>query len=191
MLPRRVLFGSVPLALASCARDAPPPVRRLDGYAYLTPLRLNVADIEVVPGPPGPATRTDPPTPLIPAVEAARMGRDRLSAFGITGRARFVTEAATLVRAGGRINILIRCRVEILADDRRVAFAEAEVRRAATDGGARAAEAEVVRAMEELNVEFELQVRRNLRDWLLTEALPGAPPPDSPEAIRREDLPRS
>ncbi|WP_376096627.1 hypothetical protein ACE7GA_05225 [Roseomonas sp. CCTCC AB2023176] len=186
MLARRPLLGLLPLALAACARDAPlPPVRRLEGYAYLTPLRLNVAEVEIVPAPPGPATRVDPPAPLVPAVEVTRMGRDRLSAFGTAGRARFVTEAATLLRAGGRINILMRAQVEILADDRRVAFAVAEVRRTATDGGARAAEVEVVRAMEDLNVEFELQVRRNLRDWLVLDTPAGEAP------IQREDLPRS
>ena len=187
MPARRAVLLVPALALAACARTPPPPVRRLEGYAYLTPLRLNVAEVEIVPAPPGPATRADPPAPLLPAVEVERMGRDRLSAFGTTGRARFVTEAATLLRAGGRITVLLRCRVEILADDRRVAFAEAETRRASTATGERDAEAEVARAMEELNVEFELQVRRNLRDWLLADAPPGAPP----VATEREDLPRS
>ncbi|HEY8610784.1 MAG TPA: hypothetical protein VIL69_05760, partial [Roseomonas sp.] len=85
---------------------------------------------------------------------------------------------------------------EVLDGDRRVAFAEAEARRGVTGVGssaaarARTAETTMIRAMEDLNVEFELQVRRNLRDWLL-ETTPTAPvaPVDSPDGIQRQDLP--
>ena len=192
-MPTRRLALVAPFALAACrtAPTSPPPVRRLEGYAYLTPLRLNVAEVEVVEAPPGPLIRADAPAPLDPAAEVARMGRDRLSAFGTTGRARFTVGAATLVRVGGRLAILLRAGVEIIVDDRRVAFAEAESRRDAPDpGGPRRAEAEMVRAMEELNVEFEVQVRRNLHDWLVAGALPPSPAaPDAP-GTAREDLPR-
>jgi hypothetical protein len=196
MIGRRLALLS-PLALFACGREPPPPPPRIQGYGYLMPLRLNVADLEVVEAPPGPASRADAPAPLVPAAEVARMGRDRIIPSGTTGRARFVVEAATLIREGDRLSALMRARVEVLDNDRRVAFAEAEVRRTATgtEGGstarARAAETIVARAMEDLNVEFELQVRRNLRDWLL-DTTPTAPvaPADLPGGIQRQDLPQ-
>jgi hypothetical protein len=196
MIGRRLALGA-PLLLLACGGREPPPAAlpRVEGYAYLTPLRLNVADLEVINSPAG--ARVDPPAPLVPAVEVARMGRDRIVPSGTTGRARFVVEAANLAWSGDSISVLLRCRVEILDNDRRVAFAEAEARRGLSGVGggtaarARAAEIAVVRGMEDLNVEFELQVRRNLREWLL-ETTPTAPvaPVDSPDGIQRQDLPQ-
>jgi len=130
----------------------------------------------------------------------ARMGRDRIVPSGTRGRARFVVETATLTRSGDAIAVLLRARVEVLEDGRRVAFAEAQSNRGATGAGggatarARAAEALVARAMEELNVEFELQVRRNLRDWLMDTTpdappVPVGPPGGPPGGIERQDLP--
>ena len=52
-----------------------------------------------------------------------------------------------------------------------------------------AAAEEIVRqAMDDLNVELEFQVRRNLREWL--EPAGSAAVPSRPGAIEREDLPR-
>ena len=106
---------------------------------------------------------------------------ERLSAAGGPGVARFRTQIATLTRepsAGGgvfaaateRLTCTLRCRLEIRGEDGSPAgFAEAEVRRAAVRPAgspaerARAAE-EIVRAAgADLNVEFEYQLRRNLR----------------------------
>ncbi|MBP0447026.1 hypothetical protein J8J14_19820 [Roseomonas sp. SSH11] len=195
-LTRRSLAIGMPLLLLACGeRELPPAPPRLDGYAWLTPLRLNVADVEVVENTAG--SRADPPAPIIPAVEVARMGRDRVVPSGTTNRARFTVETASLVRSGDSIAVLLRARLDVLDNERPVAFAVAEVRRNLTGAGssaaarARAAETVMIRAMEDLNVEFELQVRRNLRDWLL-ETTPAAPvlPLDSPGGIQRQDLPQ-
>jgi len=196
MIGRRLALGAPLLLLACGGREPPPPAPRLEGYAWLTPLRLNVADLEVqeqlV------EARVDPPAPLLPSTEVARMGRDRIIPSGTAGRARFVVEAASLTRSGDTLSVVLRARVEVLDQDRRVAFAQAEARRGLSGIGsgnaarARAAEETVARAMEDLNVEFELQVRRNLREWLL-DTTPVAPtvPLDAPGGIQRQDLPRS
>ncbi|UFN47004.1 hypothetical protein LPC08_13300 [Roseomonas sp. OT10] len=214
MMTGRRLLLLLPLAVAACGRNREAPVAdtpfRPDGYAWLTPLRLNVRSVEVVEAPPGPARRTDPPAPMVPADEVARMGRERVLAGGMTGTARFTVETASLVRerlgGGGmftepqeRLTVVLRCRVEVVSDDgARQAFAEAEARQSSTrvEGNARTAAAHarevVARAMDELNVEFEVQVRRNLRDWL-QDTVPAAPvPPEGgPNGIRREDLSQS
>ena len=57
----------------------------------------------------------------------------------------------------------------------------------------RAAEALLRNAMDDLNVEFEFQLRRVLRDWLVQVA-PGADgtlPAPPPAGVTREELPRS
>jgi hypothetical protein len=193
----------LPLLAAACAsNDIAPPPPAPPSYGYLTPLRLNVLEIEVVEPAPGPAFRTDPPAPLSPGVLAVQMGRDRLVPVGTTGRARFLIDSATLVRepaSGGglfsqrteRLTCVVHVRVEIMGGDgRRVGFTEAEVRRSATvvvegpNSRARAADQIVRQAMDDLNVEFEFQLRRNLRDWIMT-GEPGVVPPVN---VQQENL---
>ncbi|KAA2214512.1 hypothetical protein [Teichococcus oryzae] len=206
-LPRRHMLtaslGLAPLVLAACAGgDAQPPLQPAPGYGFLTPLRLNVLEVEVLEPPPALNFRIDPPAPLSPLAQALRMGRERLSAVGTTGRARFMVDNATLTRElaqpGGlfsqrteRLTAVIRVRVEVLDNEgRRVGFAEAEARRTATaiDDGeasrARAADQIVRQAMDDLNVEFEFQLRRNLRDWLMT----GDPAAPLPAPLQQETL---
>lgn len=193
-ITRRGTALLLPLLVAACATgDAQPPLQPPPGYAHLTPLRLNVLEIEMMD--PGPAAfRVDPPAPLSPIALALQMGRERLSAVGTTGRARFGLVNASLTReaAGGaglfsdrteRLAVILRVRLEILgADAAPVGFAEAEVRRTATavanDAAAQARNADQIvrQAMDDLNVEFEFQLRRNLRDWIMS-AQPTAPLP--------------
>ncbi|EHM01562.1 hypothetical protein HMPREF9946_01963 [Acetobacteraceae bacterium AT-5844] len=200
---RRRVALMLPLLAAACATsETAPPLPPAPGYGYLTPLRLNVLDIEVVEPAPGPNFRADPPAPLSPVAQAVRMGRERLVPVGTTGRARFIVDSAILTReqatAGGlfaqqsdRFSVLIHVRVEIIdGSGSRVGFTEAEARRNATvivegpNAQARAADQIVRQAMEDLNVEFEYQVRRNLRDWIMT-GEPGVVPPVS---VQQESL---
>lgn len=202
-ITRRRVALLLPLLAAACASgDTTPPLQAPPRYDYLMPLRLNVLDIEVLEPGPGPAWRVDPPAPLSPVALAVQMGRERLVPVGTTGRARFMVDSATLIRevasAGGlfaqqteRLTCMIHVRVEILGNDgRRVGFTEAEVRRSATVADespasrARAADQIVRQAMDDLNVEFEFQIRRNLRDWVMT----GEPGAVSTAPIQQENL---
>ena len=185
-------------AASSCARPEPPPAPPLAplSWTHLTPLPLDVAALEVVP--------TSPPAPpgdigaLLspPPAEAVRgMARDRLSAVGGSGEAVFLVTAASLVRSprGGSLRCVLGCRLEITGkggeDGGGPGFAEAAVDHDLSGPEAarpRAADLLLRRAMDDLNVEFEFRLRRNLRRWLAAPAPAGAavPPP-----VSREELP--
>lgn len=207
MLRRGVLV--LPIGLAACAStpsepEALPPL--VTGYRHLTPLRLDVAEVQVVPPAPG-VVRVDAPAPVRPDAEMARMAEERLLAAGSAGRARFTQRVAEFRRdflqtssgvgswfagqPGERLTCRLSCRLEVAIGDERSGFVEAEARaqRTVPDGAtpaqrSRAAEETVRRAMENLNVELEFQVRRQLRAFLLEGAAP------APGAVEREDLPR-
>jgi hypothetical protein len=208
-LPRRgaLLAG---LGLAACGRTpeeafapGPPP-----SYAYLLPLRLAVGRIEVLPAANPAATRTMPPAPLVPADVVRTMAEERLQAAGGPATGRFRIQIATLTRepaSGGgvfgtateRLNCILRCRLDIVGEDGApVGFAEAEVNRATVRPAetqadrARAADEIVRQAGRDLNVEFEFQLRRNLRALLRAPEPPGGPAeppaegaPTPPEAL--------
>lgn len=219
-IDRRAALAGL-LATAACGgREQPLPVSvpaaGPPSYAYLTPLRLAVGRIEVIPATDAAATRTMPPAPLSPSMVVTAMAQDRLSAAGGPGSARFRTQIATLTResagSGGvfttateRLTCVMRCRIEIVSEEGSPAgFAEAEVRRTATrPAGSQAERAqaaeEIVRlAGSDLNVEFEYQLRRNLRSMLRAAPSPDAPAPpaetpsaspaDSPAAPASMDI---
>ncbi len=212
MLKRRLVLRlplALPVALAACASgdDLPlPPL--VSGYRHLTPLRLNVLEVEIPDPAPGVVNVAASAT-LRPDTEMRRMGQERLVPVGTTGRARFLMIRArfareSLPRSGGltslftgepgeRFSCEMACRIEVMsAEGVRLGFAEAEARRTQTvaDGASAAARGraaeEVVRlAMETLNVEFEFQIRRALRAWLVEGNQPLTPAP-----VQREDLVR-
>ena len=186
MTGRRALL-LLPLLAAGCADDAPlmrvfTPLR----YDYLTPLRLNVAALDVAPAPPTPGDAQSP-APLGEVMR--RMGTDRLAASGTTGRAVFTVDEASVVRTGGTLAGRATVRLEVFgADGARGGFASASVqRRVAGIGRGAALQAalyDLSRQMgDDMNVEFEFQVRRTLRDFL---QVSGAAPPPAP--VERQDL---
>lgn len=200
---------SAALAVAACGRASeppPPPPSAPPSYSHLTPLRLAVGRIDVVAATDPAATRTMPPAPLVPQDLMLTMARDRLSAGGGGAVARFRVQIATLTRepsSGGgvfttateRLSCTMRCRIEVVREDGSPAgFAEAEVRRVAVRPAGSAAERtraaeEIVRlAGNDLNVEFEYQLRRNLRALIQAPPQPGeaTPPP-----VEAEPLPRT
>jgi hypothetical protein len=183
MMTRRVSLSlpllSLPLLLTACGgrerRTSFPPLH----YDYLTPLQLNVAAVRVeqryaVSGTPPDVSRFAP----VPPVEALRaMAADRLQALGSTGEAVFVIQDASLVRRGDTISGTMSVALNIYPANPSgppAGYAQASV--AATYTG----DLDDLRGrlydltkdmMDRMNVEFEYQVRRSLREWLLP---PGA-----------------
>lgn len=211
---RTALTLALPAFAAACGGDrpretTPPPFGSgPPSYGHLTPIRLDVAGIDFAPPDAGAATLVVQPAPIEPAQAMMTMARDRLVAAGTQGRARFAITTATLTRtregAGGmfsapteRISVVLDCRVEVLGGEggQPLGFAQAATRRSAVGPAGNAAERSAAadrimrQAMADLNIEFEYQVRRNLRRWLAVGA-PGAPGgPAAP--VESEDLPRT
>lgn len=209
MLTRRsaLLF---PFVLAACAGDDDEPVPAIittksttaaitppprQGsfppltYDYLMRLPLNVAeittDVRFLPAGEGADIAARDPVPPIEAL--LRMGQDRLQAAGSAGRAVFVINDASIVRAGGGLAGHFAVQLDITAPDNSAAgFAAAEVSRRVEGAGSgdRQALYDMSRQMmDAMNVEFEYQVRRSLKDWLV------APAATAPQPVQQEALP--
>ena len=180
-MTRRALLLA-PLLLAGCAGE--PPVARTFAplsYSYLTPLRLNVGAVDVADAPPPGPAEASSPAPLGQALR--RIGADRLAAGGPTGRAVFVVDEAAVTRAGNTLDGQAVAHLEILgADGARAGFAEARVSRRVAGVGRGAAYQgalyDLTRQMgDDMNVEFEFQVRRSLREYLQDPTTAPAPAP--------------
>ncbi|MCA3360956.1 MAG: hypothetical protein ING08_12620 [Roseomonas sp.] len=204
---RRSGFLALPF-LAACANEKPGPYvpPGPPSYGHLTPLRLKVGRLALQEPASGTAMLVEQPAPLQPADVMLRMAQDRLSAAGGPGSARFLIQTARLTReraaAGGMFSpasetfrCVMRCQLEIISDDDiTLAAAAAEARREMTgpvrDDAERAEMAErvVKLAGQDLNVEFEFQLRSHLRSWLQLVAGPGE---TLPQPVEREALPRS
>ncbi len=184
----------LPLVLASCAEEEPvyEPLR----YNYLPPIQLNVAVIQVqqrfIPSGVGPDVSGQDPVPPIVALKA--MANDRLQAFGTAGKAVFAILDATLVRQGDDLTGSFAVSLTILDDaGTQLGFAEARVesRHTGRIREIRPALYDMTKAMmSDMNVEFEFQIRKNLKAWLTDDtALPtpveqaplGAPGAGSPQ----------
>jgi len=155
-------------------------------YDYLTPLRLNVASVDVeerfVPGG-GDMAAADP---VRPADAIRRMARDRLHALGTSGRAVLLINDASILRRGDAYQGSLAIELDIYTSaNTRAAFAEARVSatRPITGGeSTRRTLYELTKQlMDALNVELEYQVRRSLRDWLVEG--PAAPAPVEQQAL--------
>ena len=176
---RAALF--LPLVAAGCGgggeiaeRTNFPPLT----FGHLTPLPLNVSALEIAPLPPPDSLAALDPAPPGPAL--VRMANDRLTTVGTLGSARFTVETASLQRRAGGIDGAMAVRLDVMTSDgTRSAFAQAQVSRRSEGVGSdlRAALYDItVQMMADMNVEFEYQVRRSLRDWL-QDATPAPPPP--------------
>ena len=189
MTARRLLL-LLPL-LAACASGDEPRSYPLPSYSHLTPLRLNVASIEVDDrSAPVSGDQVAALSPLRPADALKQMAQDRLTVGGSGGRAVFVIDQADVRRGGAGLDGRMAVHLDIYAGgEQRVGFAEAQVvrRRVSTDMGEdpRAVLYDfVAQMMDDMNVEFEFQVRRSLKEYLQDTA--GAAP--LPPPVQAEDL---
>jgi len=193
------------LALAGCggendeARVAPVSYAPLQ-FDYLSKLRLKAGSIDVtdqhVPlGPSDVAGQSPEP----PAQALTDMAHDRLFAAGLTGRAVFSIDQASIIQSGnGELDGQLLVHVEAFAPDgSRAGFAQARVSKVVppgTPGDLRANLYGLTRQMMyAMNVELEYQLRHDLAAYLDTgtavptavtaqplEPAPAPPPGDAP-----------
>lgn len=187
-LSRRAILA-VPLLLAACGGDDSsesantfPPLR----FDYLPPIQLNVASIEIqqqfVPsGLPPDVTGSDPVAP-IDALKA--MANDRLQSLGTANKAVFAIQNASLTREDDVIRGTFSVSLTIYdSDNAQQGYAVATVDRSHSgdiDDLGKALYEFTKALMKDMNVEFEYQVRRNLKDWLATSAAPDTPVQQAP-----------
>ena len=184
---RRTVLLLLPL-LTACVGDDLPQRTEFPAlhYDYLTPLRLNVATVDVPDAPPpGPLDQVNPAPP---GQTLRRMALDRIGAGGTTGRAVFVVDQAGITEAGDGLSGVMAVHLDVLRPDGgRAAFAEARVTRQASlprRADMPTALYDMTRAMmDDMNVELEFQARRSLRDWLQSAETAPAPAP-----VQQEDL---
>ncbi len=170
--PIRIAALLLSLLVAACGggeerRDFP-PLR----YDYLPPIQLNVAALEVEPRFVSSGTGADvtAQAPVRPVDALTTMGRDRLSPLGGSGRAVLAIQDGSLIRRGDTIRGSMAVGLTIFRDDGgRAGFVEARVSRTSSGGSGslRGRLYDLVEAMmNDMNVELEFQIRRNLKDWL-------------------------
>jgi len=180
---RRVVL--LPLALAACGEEEEPAFEPLH-YNYLPPIQLNVAAIAIeqrfVPSGVPPDVSDQDPTPPVEALKT--MANDRLQAFGTANKAVFAVLDASLMREEDAVVGSMAVSLTIL-DDRgtQLGFAEARIQSRHTgelDHIRRVLYEMTKTMMNDMNVEFEYQIRHNLKDWLTSSAAPAAPVEQAP-----------
>jgi hypothetical protein len=181
----------LPVLLAGCGEDEEPVFEPLR-FNYLPPIQLNVASIEVqqrfMPSGVAPDVSGQDPAPPILALTA--MGNDRLQAFGTANKAVFAILDASLTRVGDEIDGSFAVSVTILDDNgTQLGFAEARIRSQHTGRirDLRAVLYDVTKTMmsdptgkSDMNIEFEYQIRKNLRPWLTSDTAPPTPVEQTP-----------
>jgi hypothetical protein len=175
----------LPLLMAACAER---PRRQYSPlhYGFLTPLRINVAALQVEQRyvPSGISPDVSQLDPMPPILALRNMVEDRVLAYGTSGRAVFIIQDASLTRQ--RDTILGRFAVELdiyTSANTRAGFAEARVSRTYSgdlDDLPSTLYDMTKDMMDAMNVEFEYQVRRSLRDWLVPEGAPQTPVQQQP-----------
>lgn len=182
MIARRTVL-LLPMLAAACGSENSPQQFALPSYNFLTLIQLNVATIEIDDrSTPIGGDQLEAMAPVRPADALKQMAIDRLRARGSVGRAVFVIDQAWIRRGGGGLDGRMAVHLDIYAGaDTRAGFAEAQVarRRVSTDTDEDVRTVLynfVTQMMTDMNVEFEYQVRRSLKEYLQDTA-PAAPPP--------------
>lgn len=196
-------MGRVPWALtaalflAGCGGDIgqPPISYQQPSYGYLTKLHLNVVQLAIEDAwqptvGPGLPRHVEALSPVAPQTALRQMAQDRIVTGGSSGRARFTIEDASIVAGPDRLDGSLAVRLDVgTSDGAPAGFAEARVLRSMTlgstiDGGRATAYALVTQMMDDMNVEFEFQVRHSLHDYLQA-----TDPVATPAPVQSQDLP--
>lgn len=183
----------LPALLAACGGPSGPVHYEPLSWDYLPRLKLDVASIDIDDSWTPVSGRREKgflaPTPPVEALH--RMAEDRLVATGTSGRAEFSVIDASIVQ--DRQNYVGKFAVRlaiVAADGGRRGYAEARVSRTKTidddsgEGARRELYQMVQQMMNDMNVEFEYQIRHSLGDYLQTTAK-SAP---GPAAVEQQNL---
>jgi hypothetical protein len=171
----------LPLAIAACGGDDEDLVFQPLRYNDLPPIQVKVASIAIeqrfIPAGVPPDVSNLDPAPPADALKA--MASDRLQAFGTANKAVFAVLNASLTRIGDVVTGSFAVSLTILDDNgTQLGFAEAHVRSRHTG------EIRDIRPvlydmtnsmMHDMNIEFEYQIRHNLKPWLTDTAAPATP----------------
>ncbi len=189
----RIAAVAAVLAVAACSSSpppAPPVVYKPLNYSYLPPITLKVATVNVqnnyVPDPGAATLIGEDPEP--PATALLAVATQRLVANGTPGTANFTIENASIEESNGNLTGTLSARLDVIsADGRRNGFTEASVSHTETAPDPDAAPADMQAAlygmtkqlMDEMNVQMQYQIQRNLSDWVVYAPNAAAPPLNS------------
>jgi hypothetical protein len=182
----RYAVVALALLLAGCGGGEAPhydPLR----YDYLTKLKLNVGrvDIDDTWTPRGGDRHVEFLAPTPPLDALRHMAEDRLVPGGTAGSAQFTILDASIVRRGGSYRASLAVRLDILDDKgerQRGIEAHGADTHPVSDDDAESVRADLYaltrKAMDDMNVDFEFQIRHTLGSDLQTTS-PTAPAPPS------------
>ena len=187
-LSRRLLLLA-PAAMAGCGDDVenepPPPRPRARPprpapeeqpplrYSYLPPINLKVARLDIgtdftAPDGDGEVSGS---SSVRPEDALKTMARDRLKTSGGKGIATFQIQTASIARKGTVLSGVLAVRLDLRGGDNdATGFAEARVTANKTGPIAdqRAAVYDMTKSMmDDMNVELEFQIRKELKAWLV------------------------
>ena len=179
----------LPFLLAACGgsdddRTSFAPLR----YDYLPTIPLNVAALQTetrfVPARLASDVTESDPVDLLDAMKG--LATDRLKPVGAKDRAVFAIRQASLIQRGDQITGTLEATLEILTDDgQHAGYAQARARRQHTgriDNLRGKLYDMTVGMMDDMNVELEFQIRKNLKDWI-SDTVTAAPTPVSADPL--------
>ncbi len=185
--PRRLALSVTlfsPILLSACASDQAPRSFAKPDFGYLPKIHLNVATVDIDDSNPPVRDNRDMAilAPNRPADELRQMARQRLLPDGTQGRAVFHVNEASVVPDHDKLRGALAVQLEVgTSDGSKMGYAEARVERTVDydNDGPNATRATldnlINQLMNDMNVEFEFQVRRSLKMYLATGAAAQAP----------------
>jgi hypothetical protein len=190
MRVRFVVVTMLLLGLAGCGGDEPPPQPYPPlSYAYLTKLRLDAAKLAIDDSwvPSGEALHVEYLAPEQPVAALRQMAEDRLEMDGTAGTAEFGIDDASIIQVHDHYDSHFAVHLTLLdANGNKLGEIKAAVKDSRTfiDDSAEAQKSDlyalVKKTMDDMNVEFEYQMRKSLASHMFA-TKPLAPPPPGVE----------